>query len=171
MNKEITIFDDLIDFDDRLMAYQFIKNSYFKIGWGDAVTEEHSKFAYLYSNYSDEDLNNLGLYAKIMESKAGKMVEGLTRTKAIVNLSTPSDVNFIHSHPEKKVLLYYVNINWEEGWHGETLFFDETRKKIEFASPYTPGRIIVFDAKIPHTIRPQSYLASNYRFTLSIFFD
>jgi len=171
MSGDITIFDDLLSFDDRLKAYQFMKSSFFKIGWNDSITEEHAKYSYLHSNYSDDDLTNLGIYSKIMESDAGKLVAGMTKTKAIVNLSLPSDVNFIHSHPEKKVILYYVNVNWEEGWHGETLFFNESRKKIEFASPYTPGRIIVFDAKIPHTIRPQSHIASNYRFTFSIFFE
>ena len=64
--------------------------------------------------------------------------------------------------------MYYVNLEWRDGWHGETLFFDESCKDIVYASPYTPGRVIAFDAKIPHTIRPQSHLASFYRFTLAL---
>ena len=79
--------------------------------------------------------------------------------------------NFIHSHPEKLAILYYVNLDWEDGWHGETLFYNESGKEIVFASPYTPGRVIVFDASIPHTIRPQSVIGPKFRFTLSIFFD
>ena len=61
-----------------------------------------------------------------------------------------------------------MNLEWRDGWHGETLFFDESCKDIMYASPYTPGRVIAFDAKIPHTIRPQSHLASFYRFTLAL---
>jgi hypothetical protein len=93
---------------------------------------------------------------------------GYTLKKCVLNLSTPADVNFVHAHPEDKILLYYVNLDWRDGWHGETLFFDETGKRIMFASTYTPNRLIAFDAKIPHTIRPQSHIASFYRFTLAL---
>lgn len=41
--------------------------------------------------------------------------------------------------------------------------------KIEFASVYKPGRIILFDGHIPHTIRPQSIKGPKFRFTLSVF--
>jgi hypothetical protein len=169
--KEIQIFDDLIDLDTRIKGYQFIKSSMFRIGWQDGVTEEHIRYASLYSLYNDEDCNNSSIYHKIINSDAGRLVDGLSRTKAIVNLSTPADVNFVHSHPEKIGILYYANLEWREGWHGETLFYDESLKKVDFATPYIPGRIIVFDANIPHTIRPQSYLASHYRFTFSMFFS
>jgi hypothetical protein len=169
--NDITVFDNLFTLNQRLRSFEFIKHSYYKLGWADSSTEEYSKYLYLHSRYTDEDLSNLEIYSAIMNSEVGNMVAGLTRTKAVVNLTVPSDVNFIHTHPEKKTVLYYANVNWQEGWCGETLFFDETRTRIEFASPYTPGRVIVFDGKIPHTIRPQSNIAPHYRFTFSIFFD
>ena len=169
--KEIQIFDDLIDLQTRLQTYEFVKKSLFRIGWKDSESEENIRYTYLHSFYSDEDCNNLPVYDKIMNSEAGKLVNGLTKTKAVVNLSTPADVNFIHAHPEKIGILYYANLEWRDGWHGETLFYDESLKKVDFATPYIPGRIIVFDASIPHTIRPQSYLASHYRFTFSMFFS
>jgi hypothetical protein len=68
-------------------------------------------------------------------------------------------------------VLYYVNLEWQDGWHGETLFYDESLKNIVFASPYIPGRIVVFDGSIPHTIRPQSYIASHYRFTFALIYN
>jgi hypothetical protein len=171
MNKEIQIFDDLIDLKTRTVTYQFVKNSLFKIGWEDSKTEENIRYSFLHSVYDDNDCANLPVYDKIINSEAGKLVHGLTRKIAMVNLSTPADVNFVHAHQEKIGILYYVNLEWRDGWHGETLFYDEAIKKINFASPYTPGRIIVFDPSIPHTIRPQSYLASHYRFTFSMFFS
>jgi hypothetical protein len=64
--------------------------------------------------------------------------------------------------------LVYVNLDWQDGWHGETLFYSESQKEIVFASPFTPNRVVVFDAKIPHTIRPQSHIAPFYRFTLTL---
>ena len=88
--------------------------------------------------------------------------------KTVINLSTPSDVNYVHTHPEDKILLYYVNAEWREGWHGETQFYSEDLKQIQFSSPYTPGRLILFNANIPHTIRPQSIIGPQFRFTLAM---
>ena len=66
--------------------------------------------------------------------------------------------------------LYYVNLNWEDGFYGETFFYNsKDLSKIEFASVYKPGRIILFDGHIPHAIRPQSIKGPKFRFTLSVF--
>lgn len=169
--KNIYVFDDLIPLMERDHGYNFMRGSMFQIGWKDSSAEEHVKYAYLHSQYTQEDCNNLYLYHTIMNSEAGRLVDGLTRTKAVVNMATPADCNFIHAHPEKMVILYYANMIWGEGWHGETLFYDEAMKNIEYASPYTPGRVIVFDGNTPHTIRPQSYIASHFRFTFAMTFD
>lgn len=149
----------------------YIKNSYFQIGWSDSDTEEHRKYEYLHSRYGLEEAVGFPVYDYIMKSQAANLLEGLTLVKAIANLSTPCDSYFIHTHAEKKVVLYYANIAWEDGWHGETLFFDDTKKNIKLASPYIPGRVIVFDGRIPHTIRPQSAIACKYRFTLALTFN
>jgi hypothetical protein len=94
----------------------------------------------------------------------------LEMASAVINLSTPSGVNFIHAHPEAKVLLYYVNLDWKPEWYGETLFLDEELKRIELALPYTPGRVVVFDGDCPHGIRPQSHAGPAFRFTLALLF-
>jgi hypothetical protein len=64
-----------------------------------------------------------------------------------------------------------VNVGWRPEWHGETLFYSEDLSEIELALPYTPGRVVVFDATIPHSYRPQSTIADHYRFTLAMGFD
>ena len=69
-------------------------------------------------------------------------------------------------------VLYYINLDWRDGWHGETLFYNPNNlKEIIYTSLYIPGRIILFDGSIPHAIRPQSIKAPKFRFTLSLFFD
>ena len=167
-NKNIYVFDNMFELNDRNQAYGFAKNSYFRLGWKDGISEETVKYEYIHSKYSQEDLEKLRIYHKMMNCEIGEFVKDMTLSKAMLNLSTPSDVNFIHAHPEDIVILYYVNLEWQNGWHGETLFYDETFSNVEFASPYTPGRVVIFDGRIPHTIRPQSHIASNYRFTLAL---
>ena len=72
----------------------------------------------------------------------------------------------------KQVLLYYVNLSWTDGWHGETLFYNPYNlKEVEYTSLYVPGRIILFDGTVPHAIRPQSVKATKFRLSLSLFFD
>jgi len=87
-----------------------------------------------------------------------------------VNLSTPTDCHWAHTHKDHTVLLYYVNKHWKHDWAGETMFFNDDLSEVAYASVYKPGRIIVFDGEIPHSVRPQSSIAPNYRFTLSLFF-
>ena len=169
--KKIYAYDDLFDFKFRDHMYNFIKASYFQIGWHDSETEEAMRYKNIHSKYSHEDNVKNGFIETVSKTDLAKHFEGLKIVKSVVNLSTPSDVNWIHAHPEKLGMLYYANLTWRNHWYGETLFFSEDEKEIEVALPYTPGRIVIFDAQIPHTIRPQSIAADQYRFTFSTFFN
>ena len=82
------------------------------------------------------------------------------------------DVHYIHHHRTRHVALYYANLDWEDGWYGETIFYDEfDENNIIFTSPYVPGRIILFDGNIPHAIRPQSIDGPKFRISITLFFD
>lgn len=169
--KSIRVFDNLFDGRVRTESFMFIQQSYFRLGWADSPIPERAQHAFLYSAYSAEDCELFPYVKALANTEVAPLYEGLSIQKVAVNLSTPADTNFIHQHPEKLVVLYYANLEWKEGWHGETLFFSEDYSEIEFASPYTPGRVVVFDASIPHSIRPQSHTAAHYRFTVAITFD
>lgn len=170
--KNIHVFDGVTPLRFRENAYQTFLKSYFIIGWSD--TEDPAKKVhdhFLHSNYSYDDVVDLGLF-EVINAVDGikKLIEGLHWQKTILNLSQTSDVNYIHSHPEKKVVLYYGNVEWRDGAHGETHFYNDNLTDIEFTSSYVPGRIIVFDGDIPHCIRPQSIIGPKFRFTLATTF-
>ena len=169
--KIIRAYDNLFSLIFKSSAYVFAQSSNFIIGWADSNVVEKEANRFLHSTFSQADVDRLGNLDKIAASEAGHELEGYTLCKTILNLSTASDTNYVHAHPEDKILLYYVNLEWFDGWHGETLFFSEDCKNIVFATPYTPGRLLVFDASIPHTIRPQSHIATQYRFTLALIFN
>ena len=98
-------------------------------------------------------------------------LEGLQKRTSIANLTTASSIHHRHTHPyDDLVILYYANMEWQDHWEGETMFYAEDGE-IELASKYTPGRILVFDAKMPHTIRAQSSAGPSFRFSLSIFWE
>jgi len=166
-NKSIKVYDGVLELNQKQHLYSFIIKSKFMLGWEDNNIIENQANKLLHSVYSNEDLEKFKFFDYLRNTELWSELQNYCVEQSIVNLSTPADYNFVHTHSEDKVLLYYANLDWRDGWHGETLFYDELGKDVVFASAYTPGRIILFDASIPHTIRPQSIIAPKYRFTFT----
>jgi len=169
--KTLRVYDDLFPLSFRLAAFQFATQSHFNLGWNDGIRDTQSKHKYIHAVFSLEDVARLGIMEYIKLSPAAAELHGHQLAKAVLNLSTPTDVHFAQTHAEDKILLYYVNAEWQDGWHGETLFYNETCREIVYASVYTPGRLISFDGSIPHAIRPQSIEGPRHRFTLALIFN
>lgn len=169
--KKIYVFDGLLPLQLRDSLFNFIMASRFQIGWIDGSTEKAVSHKFLHASFSTQDDERAGLLAFLRTTTVNELISGLEQKKSVVNLSVPSDTHFAHAHPEKLVVLYYANLEWEQHWHGETLFYSEDLNDIELALRYTPGRVIVFDASIPHSMRPQSTSADHYRFTYAMTFD
>jgi Rps23 Pro-64 3,4-dihydroxylase Tpa1-like proline 4-hydroxylase len=168
--KDIHIFDGLLDFSFREQAYTYARYSKYTIDNQDSDALENSQHQYIVSFWTEEEFINFGLLDKLAGTKAGDLLQGKRFIKANINLSTPTDTYWSHDHKNQMVALYYVNKQWNHNWAGETVFFNDDVSEVEYSSIYTPGRLIIFDGEIPHSIRPQSVLAPHYRFTLSAFF-
>lgn len=168
--RKLRVYNDVFDMEYRQGLYSFAQNSMYRIGWADGPLVENKKYQFLHSLYSADDLERIELIHRLKATPVAQEMEGFVLNKCVMNLSTPSDTNFVHVHSDEKVLLYYVNLDWRDGWHGETLFYDEPGREVVFASAYTPNRLIAFDGRIPHTIRPQSSIAPHYRLTLALLF-
>jgi Rps23 Pro-64 3,4-dihydroxylase Tpa1-like proline 4-hydroxylase len=168
--KDVYVFDDLFDFSFREYAYSYVKNSMYSIGNEDADAVESSQHKYMVSMWSKDDFNGLGLLQAIEGTPAGDLLKGKELLRAHVNLSTPTDVHWAHDHKNRIGMLYYANKHWSHHWAGETMFFNDDLSEVEYASVYKAGRLIIFDGEIPHSVRPQSAVAPNYRFTVSSFF-
>jgi hypothetical protein len=169
--KQIDVFDDVFNMQFMADTYLYATMSNYRIGWGDTVDFNDQVHKYLHASYTVEDINALGILDKLVDTPIASLVDGMQMTKAVMNMSVPSDSYFTHVHPESKVILYYVNTKWQDGWFGDTMFYADNGKDIAFASPYTPNRVIVFDGQIPHALRPQSQTAPHYRFTLALIYD
>lgn len=170
--RELHVFDGLVPLNLRNRVLLYAQNSSFRLGWGDSFSETARQHVYLHSSYSEQDDIDLGLITYLKENTpVGDLVKGLPRRRSILNLSVPSESHFPHTHGNELIVLYYVNTNWRPEWHGESLFYSEDLSEIELALPYTPGRVVVFDATIPHAYRPQSTIAEHYRYTLAMGFD
>ena len=169
----ISCFDDTIPYNVRQHILSFCANSKFILGWSDGLKIENDKaIPNLHSSWTENDLEESNILPYIIESIDKTSWFTKKSLKSIkLNLVKSDDVHFIHSHPNEYVALYYVNLNWEDGWYGETIYHDPIHvDEVIFTSLYKPGRIILFDGQIPHSIRPQSTRGPKYRMTLSLFF-
>lgn len=168
--KKITVYDGLLPLQLRSEIFNFVKRSRFVIGWRDADYVKANQHEFLHSYYSLEDNDNAKLLPFLRTTEVNQHIEGLSIVNSVVNLSVPSDTHFPHAHLENIVVLYYANLDWENHWYGETLFYTEDLNDIELALKYTPGRVVVFEGSIPHSVRPQSASADTHRFTYAITF-
>lgn len=111
--KHIDIFDDYFPLVYRLFVSDFVFSSLYRIGWGDALgTERDHRDFHLHSIYTEEEFANLRFMEYVEKHEEMKAAfAGLPVDKVIVNLSTPSSIYRIHTHPEQRVALYYANIN------------------------------------------------------------
>lgn len=168
--KNILIYDDLFTMAQRQEFYDYAKNCYFKISATDNTNIEYQSDRSLVSTLNLSDINNLGFFKAIKDEKLDQIFKEHILESCIVNLSTPADIYHIHTDINLKkgiTLLYYINMNWNIEWAGETLFFDDNGTEIEFISAYKPGRIVLFDGDIPHMIRPATFKSNLHRMTLA----
>ena len=161
------VYDNFLRPEIAQEAYEFVLKSYYQIGWEDSLAPEQRIYPNLHSRYSGEDIKKLKILEPIHKKLKNK---NLKCDKCVVNLTKPLDVNFIHTHPNQVVALYYANLTWKPEDGGETLLYKNNKRDILLASPYVPNRLIIFDGSIPHTITSQSILGPTYRFTISLFF-
>jgi hypothetical protein len=168
----IKVFDNKVPYDTMQQIYDFVCKSQYNLGWSDSSFEKWSPN--IHSNWTKDDVKNSMLFDCI---KKLDDEEGLNLNiddnfyKCVVNLSKSNDYHFCHTHPNQMVILYYVNLEWHDGFGGETLFYNEKLTDAIQVSSFVPGRFIVFDGQIPHTIRAQSSYGPDFRFTISYFVD
>ena len=168
----IQCFDDVVPYNIRETIWHCSVSADLKLGWEDSNQPEKYDLN-IHSELGMSDLEPTGIlpYFKKCTDET-EWFKNKELHRVVLNLVRSNDVHYIHHHPDKHVLLYYVNLDWRDGWYGETLFYDPYDiEKISFTSVYKPGRIILFDGSIPHAIRPQSIKAPKFRFSLSLFFE
>lgn len=165
---KIEIYDNQVPFVDMQHIHEYVLNSNFRLGWSDRFDKQNPN---LYSSYKKEEVET-SLLTKHLKtvSKKSKLKFNIDNfDKCIVNLSKCGDYYFSHSHKNNIVLLYYVNLEWKDGFAGETIFYENNLIDAKSVVSFVPGRIVIFDGEIPHTIRPQSTYGPDFRFTISYF--
>lgn len=66
----------------------------------------------------------------------------------------PGHIHIDCDAPGWLTALAYIHPEWRPEWEGETMFYDQAREEILRAVVPRPGRLVLFDARIPHAGRP-----------------
>lgn len=144
----------------------------YSIGFEDTDALERSVHKYYIADFNIKELTDTNLFNEMYKNiEVKNLLENKQLKRATINTSTASQVNFPHTHYNEISLVYYINLDWKPEWAGETLFYNNDLSEIEFTSIYKPNRCIIFDGSIPHSVRCQSSIAPNYRFSLAMFFE
>lgn len=88
-----------------------------------------------------------------------------------VNAYNFGDCPTLHSDHDSEgffTVLYYANPEWQVNWAGETIFYNDARDDIIRAVYPTPGRIVFFDSRIPHSARAPSRVCDFIRYTIAM---
>ena len=94
----------------------------------------------------------------------------------IINANTYGDCTTVHTDipPDKDdpdgyyTILCYANNEWDPDWAGETALYNKERNDIIKSIYPRPGRIAIFDSRIPHASRAVSRLCTVVRYTIAI---
>ena len=67
---------------------------------------------------------------------------------------------------DNQTVIVYLNHHWDPQWGGETIFFDEDLDAVRLVQP-RPGRVVIFDGRIPHTGRPPAPKFAHNRYIMT----
>lgn len=174
--KTIEVIDDLFTAKEKLTFYNYACNANYTLSRVSHELPEYRKYQKtLKSSLSLADIINLGFFENSFILNYIK-TNNLRVRKCYINLCTLSDNYSYHIDDEERSSdqvpsgLYYLNLEWNSDWEGETHFSDEGMKDIVFSSAFIPGRLVLFDGSIPHKSSQPSVLAPYHRLVLAIKF-
>lgn len=156
-NLFVDIYDEVFSYQEREYFETEMYNSSYRYDQPGAHTTKHLPWTHLHKRLSVDEINSFGFF------KNENVVKILSRYKVEIvttgwfNLSLQNSINQIHSDIQdapcndsnQLTLMYYATNTWQESYGGETFFYNKRLEK-EIVVDYIPGRIIIFDSKIPH---------------------
>tara|TARA_Y100000289_G_C3923155_1_gene151658 strand:- start:102 stop:659 length:558 start_codon:yes stop_codon:yes gene_type:complete len=175
-NKDIFIYDNVFESHNVQKYYYYIINSFFKLNGKDGdVLEQQDKYSVgISSNYDKNDVADFKFLDNLPEDIKTKFnINFNTIDRCIVNVVTSFNSFHIHDDSGKEAkwsLLYYANLKWDIEYGADTIFLNDNRKDLVHTVQCKPNRIVIFDATIPHVIRPSTITAPHYRFSINMTF-
>ena len=168
----VNVLDNVFDYQVQDQLYNVCRNSAYTIGWQDSEDIELLNRPFFHCKGDVKSILVKEIDLHIRNTSFGNKLTNYKMFSSTINCSRPGETYYEHLHPGgNKVVLYYPNFNWKREWGGETMFYDNKNQDLKFACEYRPNRLIIFDGEIPHSVRAPTYIADQYRFTMSFFYS
>lgn len=167
--NSIEIHDGLIPGDLVNALFDSIHQPVYKFGQKSNVGDD---FGFWIANIDEETRSNVPPLRALWETVDGRITRGNYGIERMyVNAYSFGDCPTVHQDHAQEgnfTALYYANYEWNHNWSGETVFYNEAKDEIIRAVYPKPGRIAVFDGRIPHVAREPNRICPVIRYTIAI---
>ena len=166
---QISVHDDLVAPDMARELFDAVHQPVYRFG---QKSNAHDPFGFWIANIPDAIVrgdNPIGALWRLVEARITRGRCGIERM--YVNAYTYGDCPTIHVDHDAAgnyTVLYYANLEWKPEWSGETVFYTPQRDDIVRSVLPRPGRIAVFDGRIPHVAREPNRIAPVVRYTIAM---
>lgn len=135
------------------------------------------QYGFWMAKIDTEVLSSVPAFTRLWSAIEAHISHGEYRIyQMIINGNTYGDCPTIHTDIPKDAtdpegyytVLAYANNEWDPDWAGETVLYNDAHDEIIRSVYPRPGRIAVFDSRIPHTSRAPSRLCTIARYTVAI---
>ena len=167
--NSVDVHDGLIS-DERVNAlFESVHQPVYKFG---QKSNAGDAFGFWIANISDETRNSVAPFRALWETVEREITQGSCDIERMyVNAYSYGDCPTVHvDHLQDGyfTVLYYANFEWDHNWSGETVFYNQAMNEIIRAVYPKPGRIVVFDSRIPHVAREPNRICPVVRYTIAM---
>lgn len=167
--NSIEVHDDLISRELVNALFESIHQPVYKFGQKSNAGDD---FGFWIANIDDATRNSVPALRALWELVEGTITQGRCGLERMyVNAYSYGDCPTVHvDHSEQGhfTVLYYANYEWNYNWSGETVFYNSAKDEIIRAVYPRPGRIAVFDSRIPHVAREPNRICPVVRYTIAM---
>lgn len=163
----IEVVDNKLTYSDREEIYDWVLSSSFKYN---RISSQNSTQRTFVSEYSLDEIKKSKLF-NFIQSKFYLRIKNLRIHRMYTNICNPGEYYEMHvdsNLDDQITILYYPNMEWDKNHGGETVFYDQDGLEPIKMVNYIPGRLILFDSKIPHRSNTVNFTTSNKRFSVAI---
>lgn len=165
-DKELYIFDDLLEKYHIDFLYHYCNNSLYKPNHRSNLSSgADCRFASIISKEEFEETKLLSTISTISSLLKKPLHIGhhyINHYGLLTGVSEHCDAD---SEGQYTILIFPNNI-WNKNWGGEIIFYSE--KIIHSMIEYKPGRVILFDSRISHKVMPLTRDSKSDRFSIAI---
>jgi SM-20-related protein len=165
----IEVHDGLISEELVAALFESIHQPVYKFGQKSNAGDD---FGFWIANIDDETRNSVPALRALWQTVERSITrQSCAMERMYVNAYSYGDCPTVHVDNAREgyfTVLYYANFEWNHNWSGETVFYNDEKNEIIRAVFPKPGRIVVFDSRIPHVAREPNRICPVVRYTIAM---